>query len=157
MNSDRKAGAGRILEWACSVYVLSLLVVIPFMTWKDTIYVVAIILMGYGLGRWKGSEYDGLVLPLAVAYLAAKPFLHYGPHPTGWSWQRYSVVAATGILLIVFLGRSPVFQRRLWERLSLAFKDWPRRPTKAFLPAILVALACLAGSVAVPLTSACAT
>ncbi|MFC1671533.1 tetratricopeptide repeat protein [Planctomycetota bacterium] len=103
-NAQDKARAEKVLEWTCSLYVLSLLVVLPYMTWKDTAYVLAITLTGYGLEKWKGKKYGASILPLVIAYIATKPFLHFGPHLTDWSWQRYMVLIETGFLGLLFLG-----------------------------------------------------
>lgn len=133
----------KVFDWACCIYILTLLIVLPFMTWKDTAYVVAIALIGYGLGKWKGKVYEAHILPLAVAYLAAKPFLHYGPYPTGWSWQRYVVLGETVVLGVLFLAT------RSWTKL------WPRAsghedPIRLFPAAIAFAFVWLIGSCAIP-------
>lgn len=115
----------KTFEWACSLYILSLLIVLPFMTWKDTGYVVAIALIGYGLGKWKDRGYESCILPLAVAYLAAKPFLHYGPYPTTWSWQRYVVLVETILLGVILL----VARRGMGVRPSRDTRDNSAAPT----------------------------
>jgi hypothetical protein len=113
---NQKTRAARVFERACSVYVLSLLIVIPFMTWKDTVCVVTVALIGYGLGRWKGKAHEAHILPLAIAYMAIKPFLHYGPYSTNWQWQRFGILASTailaGLLLILRADRGYFLVRR---------------------------------------------
>ncbi len=141
--SRKQMKSQKVFNCACSIYILSLLIVLPFMTWKDTAYVVAIALIGYGLGKWKGKAYEAHILPLAVAYLAAKPFLHYGPYPTDWSWQRYVILGETVALGVLFLAT------RSWARI------WPcshsqKDPIRLFPVAIIFAFAGLIGTCAVP-------
>ena len=138
----------RVFNWACSLYILSLLIVIPFMTWRDTVYVVAVALIGYGLGKWKGKAYETHILPLAVAYLAAKPFLHYGPYPTNWSWQRYVVLCETVVLGVLFLAT------RSWT------EAWPCArsqgdPVRLFPIAIVFTFLGLIGSCSIPYVLGC--
>ncbi len=133
----------KVFNWACALYILSLLIVLPFMTWKDTAYVVGIALIGYGLGKWKGKVYEAHILPLVVAFLAAKPFLHYGPYPTDWSWQRYVVLCETVVLGWLFLATRP------WARI-LPCSYSPKNPIRLFLAAMVFAFAGLIGTCAVP-------